>query len=162
MARLRGLMALMTFTLGLFTPVGLSGVLAADIDPPQAPLPTCRNLPFQPDCGSQTSARMSESLDGVSFSVTRQNGGTVVNAAAAAAFVEFGGANAPARTGSAERTCPLVTFTCASDSHAVGAAAAAGNVPSVVRPDRAINAAMLMRRSVDQRAGIDCVESASA
>jgi hypothetical protein len=37
MARLRGLMALMTFTLGLFTPVGLSGVLAADIDPPQAP-----------------------------------------------------------------------------------------------------------------------------
>jgi hypothetical protein len=37
MARLRGLMALMTFTLGLFTPVGLPGVLAADNDPPQAP-----------------------------------------------------------------------------------------------------------------------------
>jgi hypothetical protein len=37
MAKLRGLMALMTFTLGLFTPAGLPGVLAADNDPPQAP-----------------------------------------------------------------------------------------------------------------------------
>ena len=37
MGKLRGLVALMTFTLGLFMPAGLPGVLGADNDPPQAP-----------------------------------------------------------------------------------------------------------------------------
>ncbi|HEY7206532.1 MAG TPA: hypothetical protein VIA61_19665 [Methylomirabilota bacterium] len=37
MAKLRELVALMTFTLGLLAPAGLPGAQAADNDPPQAP-----------------------------------------------------------------------------------------------------------------------------
>src|SRR5262245_33508114 len=89
---------------------------------------------------------MSESLDGVSFSATRQNAGSVLNAAVALALVAFGGAKAPACTDSAESTRPFVTFTCASDSHAIGAGAAAFNVSSVAAPRRAITTAILIGR----------------
>jgi transcription elongation factor GreB len=92
---------------------------------------------------------MSESLDGVSFSVTRQNAGIVVNAAVAVGFVAFGGANAPACTDSADSTRPFVTFACASDSHGIGPGAVACNGSSVVTPAKAITAAILMRGSVD-------------
>ena len=68
---------------------------------------------------------MSESADGVSFSVTRQNAGSVLNTAASFAFVVLGGVKAPAGADSAVSTCPFVTFSCASDSHAIGAGAAA-------------------------------------
>src|SRR6266850_7858530 len=94
---------------------------------------------------------MSESLDGVSFSVTRQNAGSVLNAAVAFALVAVGGANAPACTDSADSTRPFVTFICASDSHAIGAGVAAFNASSVAAPSRAIKAAILMRGSVDPK-----------
>jgi hypothetical protein len=42
------------------------------IDPLKAPLPTARNLPFHPVVGIQSSTVMSESLDGVKVSITRQ------------------------------------------------------------------------------------------
>src|SRR5438309_9223425 len=94
---------------------------------------------------------MSESLDGVSFSVTRQNAGSVLNGAVAFALAAFGGANAPACTESADSTRPFVTFVCASDSHAIGAGAAAFNRSSVAAPSTAITAAILMRGSVDPK-----------
>ena len=71
------------------------------IEPPQAPFPTCRNLPFQPDIGSQISDLMSESLDGLIVSATRQNAGRL---AAAAAPPPPGGTNLPAATGIADVT----------------------------------------------------------
>src|SRR5919201_1151818 len=74
---------------------------------------------------------MSESLDGVSISVTRQNAGSVLNAAVAVALVVFGGANAPACTDTADSSRPFVTLICASDSHAIGAGAAAFTASSV-------------------------------
>src|SRR5262245_15199433 len=92
---------------------------------------------------------MSESLEGVSFSVTRQNAGSALNGAVAAAVVAPGGANAPAGTVSADNTCPFVTFVCASDSQGAGAAAAISATPSVAVQNRAIEAAILMRGSVD-------------
>src|SRR5205823_2306601 len=93
---------------------------------------------------------MSESLDGVSFSVTRQNAGSVLNAAAAFALVALGGVKAPGATGSADSTRPFVTCVCASDSHAIGAGAAAFNVSSVTAASSAIPGAILMRGSVVQ------------
>src|SRR5258708_3192664 len=95
---------------------------------------------------------MSESLDGVSFSVTRQNAWSVLNATAAFALVVFGGVKAPAATGSADSTRPFVTFSCARDSHAIGAGAAAFNAPSVTAASSAIPTAILMRGSVDHGA----------
>src|SRR5947208_2198123 len=74
---------------------------------------------------------MSESLDGVSFTITRQNAGSVANTVVALALARTGGVNAPARTESADRTCPSVTVICASDSHATGAGAAPVDASSV-------------------------------
>ena len=88
---------------------------------------------------------MSESLDGVSFSVTRQKAGSVLNAAAALAVVVFGGVKAPAGMDSADSTRPFVTFSCASDSHAIGDVAVPCNAPSVTAASSAIPAAILMR-----------------
>src|SRR4026207_584207 len=92
---------------------------------------------------------MSESLDGVSFNVTRQNAASVLNATAAVALVVFGGVKAPADTDSADSTRPFVTFSCASDSHAIGARAAAFNVPSATAASSAIPAAILIQGSVE-------------
>src|SRR4051812_7298891 len=50
------------------------------IDPPHAPFPTCRYLPFHTESGSHTSDLMSESADGLSVSATRQNGGRLATA----------------------------------------------------------------------------------
>src|SRR5262249_4822224 len=97
---------------------------------------------------------MSESLDGVSASVTRQNAGSALNAVDAFALVAFGGANAPAGTDAAASTRPFVTFVCASDSHAVGAGAAAFNPSSVAAASSAIKAASLIRGSLDPNAPI--------
>lgn len=94
---------------------------------------------------------MSESLDGVSCSDTRQNAGSVLNAAIAFGLVALGGANAPAGTDSADSTRPFVTLVCASDSHAMGAGVAACNGSGVAAPSRAIRAAILMRRSLDAK-----------
>src|SRR6185295_14864748 len=94
---------------------------------------------------------MSESLDGLSFSVTRQNAGSVLNAPVAFALVAFGGAKAPVGTDSADSTRPVVTVTCASDSHAIGAGVAAFNASSVAAPSSAIKAAILMRASVNPK-----------
>src|SRR4029453_19252225 len=92
---------------------------------------------------------MSESLDGVSFSVMRQNAGSVLNAAVAAALVAPAGANAPACTDSADSTRPFVSVICESDSQASGAGVAELNAASGATPSRAINAAILMGGSVD-------------
>src|SRR5262245_9241244 len=73
---------------------------------------------------------MSESDEGVSRATTRQNAGTPANAAAAFGLVPPGGVNAPACTDSAESRVPFATRTCPSDSHAIGAAAAAGGMAS--------------------------------
>src|SRR5258707_3027906 len=97
---------------------------------------------------------MSESLDGVSFSVTRQNAGSVLNAAAAFALVAFGGVKAPSATDSADSMRPFVTCVCASDSHAIGDGAAAFSVPSVTAPSRAIPAAVFMPGSLDHGEGL--------
>src|ERR1700682_17209 len=43
--------------------------------PAQPPLPTACNLRFQPEVGSQNSTLISESLEGFSVAVTRQNSG---------------------------------------------------------------------------------------
>src|SRR6266849_1403255 len=52
-----------------------------EIVPAHPPLPTAWNLPFQPDAGIQTSILMSESPVGFSVAATRQNAGSVLNAA---------------------------------------------------------------------------------
>jgi hypothetical protein len=88
---------------------------------------------------------MSESADGVSFRRTRQNAGIVLNTAIAAALVAAGGAKAPAGTSSADSTCPFVTATCASDSHAIGAEVGALDASEVTAPKKAIKTAILMR-----------------
>src|SRR5262245_2506277 len=77
--------------------------------PLNAPLPTARNLPFQPASGSQTSILMSDSLDGFSVAATRQNAGSSRNTAPSP--LASGGVNAPARTGAA---CVIVAFGTAS------------------------------------------------
>jgi hypothetical protein len=64
------------------------------------------------------------------------------------ALVAFGGANPPACTSAADSTRPLVTFVCASDSHAVGAGAVTGTACRVAAPNSAIKAAILMRGSL--------------
>src|SRR5688500_9422337 len=73
------------------------------MDPPHAPLPTARNLPFHPDNGNQTSDLMSESDEGLIVSATRQNGGSPA-AAALAAAPPAGGLNSPAATAVADVT----------------------------------------------------------
>ena len=65
---------------------------------------------------------MSESLDGVSCNVTRQNAGNVLNAALA--FVAPGGMKSPAGTDSDDNTRPAATVVCSKASHASGAAPA--------------------------------------
>src|SRR5262245_27738821 len=64
--------------------------------PAQPPLPTAWNLPFHaPAAGSQTSILMSESEEGLSVAVTRQNAGNRLNCCAAPGPVP-GRLNAPA------------------------------------------------------------------
>ena len=48
---------------------------ASGIVPAKPPLPTCSNLPFQPDAGSHTSNLISESLVGLATPRTRQKAG---------------------------------------------------------------------------------------
>src|SRR5262245_57675449 len=70
------------------------------MEPPNPPLPTARNLPFQSAAGIQSSALMFESLEGLSTSFTRQCAG--IGCAAAprpAAGAAGAGAGAPARPG---------------------------------------------------------------
>src|SRR5260370_32373414 len=68
--------------------------------PAKPPLPWVWYLPFQPEAGSQTSILMSESFEGLSSAVTRQNAGAFLNTGEAAVLP--GGVNAPAATDSAE------------------------------------------------------------
>src|SRR5690606_33825513 len=70
------------------------------IDPPQAPFPTCRNLPFQSAMGSQTSDLISESEVGAIVISTRQKAGRA--AATGGAIVPVGGLKRPAATGFAD------------------------------------------------------------
>src|SRR3954452_9211788 len=91
---------------------------------------------------------MSESDEGVSLSVTRQNAGTDVNAAAAAP-VPFGGVNAPAATVAADMTEPFDSVTPLIEAHAIGAAPA---TRGVIATTTTINAAILMWAPVPSRA----------
>src|SRR5437868_8591669 len=50
------------------------------MEPPQPPLPTARNLPFQSLTGSQISVEMSESEVGLRLAVTLQNAGRLESA----------------------------------------------------------------------------------
>src|SRR5688572_25386608 len=93
------------------------------IVPAHPPLPTARNLPFHPDAGNQISVLMSESLDGVSVAVTRQNGGNREKALPAAPPRPdpTGEVNAPAATTCAESILELGRATLARFWHAVAA-----------------------------------------
>lgn len=119
--------------------------------PPSPPFPDTWSLRFHPDCGSQTSTRMSESVEGVSRKVTRQNAGSVLNAALAFAFVAPAGTNAPAGMDSEDSTRPSGKAVCDSASHAIGAGGAESPAESDAEPRRTNNAAILMRGSVDPR-----------
>src|SRR5262245_26735362 len=90
------------------------------IDPPNPPLPTAMNLPFQSVAGSHTSALMCESVDGLSTSFTRQCAG--IGGAVCAGPLPPGCTNGPAATFSAFATVTFGSETDFSDSH--GAAAA--------------------------------------
>ena len=52
-----------------------SDMAASGIVPAKPPLPTCSNLPFQPDAGSHTSNLIAESLVGLATPKTRQKAG---------------------------------------------------------------------------------------
>src|SRR5262245_15016761 len=91
---------------------------------------------------------MSESDEGVSVSVTRQNAGTDLNAAAAPALLAFGGVNAPAAMVSAETTEPFDSCTALIEPHAIGAATA---VRGAIATTMAINAAILMSAPATSR-----------
>src|SRR5689334_14091680 len=105
--------------------------------PPNPPFPAAWILWFQPDFGIHTSATMSESDEGVSFSVTRQNAGSELNAAAA--LLPRGSVNAPAATDSADTTEPPASVTRLNDSHAIGAAAVTrGEVATKMASKKAI------------------------
>jgi hypothetical protein len=70
-------------------------------------------LPFQFDAGIQISIVMSESLEGVSVTATRQNGGSF---AAAKLLKAPGSEKPPAATGCARVTVPPGSFSDVSDS----------------------------------------------
>src|SRR5688572_10631055 len=73
--------------------------------PFQPPLPTARNLPFQPATGSQISILMSDSLVGFNVAATRQKAGRSANGLVALPPPRPGGAViAPAAT-----LCAIVT-----------------------------------------------------
>jgi len=92
---------------------------------------------------------MSESVEGVSRNVTRQNAGTVLNAALAFAFVAPGGTNAPADIDSEDRTRPPGRAACDNASHDSGPGSAGLPAESDAEAIRTSNAAILMRASVD-------------
>src|SRR3954468_14361302 len=77
------------------------------MSPAQPPLPTDMNLPFH-EVGSQTSALISESLDGVNVTATRQNAGSSLYAGALGRSGrkngDAGGVNPPRSTISARVT----------------------------------------------------------
>src|SRR5437762_4179323 len=67
------------------------------MDPANAPLPTCWNLPFQPETGIHTSVLMSESDEGVIVSSSRQNAGRLA-IGRGVSVPATGGVNDPAGT----------------------------------------------------------------
>ena len=78
--------------------------------PPSPPFPVPRNLPFQlAAAGSQSSIRMSESLEGVSVACTRQNAGRSLKFAGPRP--PAGATNDPALT-----VCAIVIFVFGSES----------------------------------------------
>src|SRR6185295_3736896 len=89
--------------------------------PFQPPLPTMRNLPFQPLAGSHTSILMSESAVGLSVAATRQNAGRSANGLPPPR--PPGWENAPAATASA---AVIVACGNATDERLSQLAAAAG------------------------------------
>src|SRR5688572_12664599 len=92
------------------------------IAPPNPPLPTARNLPFQSVAGSHSSALICESLDGFRTSFTRQCAGIGCAAGAGAPPPAAGGVNGPAATVSALVTVTFAIETDLSDSHVAAAA----------------------------------------
>ncbi len=83
-------------------------------DPPHAPLPTTRSVPFHPATGSQISRPIEESRDGVTVASTRQNAGSLAYAAAPVRPARPPDAlNAPAAT-----SCARVIAASASESDA--------------------------------------------
>src|SRR4029077_14585282 len=72
--------------------------------PFHAPLPTAWYFEFQFSAGSQTSILMSESLDGLAVSATRQNAGRSANALPPRPARPPGCVNAPAATTWTEST----------------------------------------------------------
>src|SRR5665213_591936 len=95
--------------------------------PAHAPLPTDCSLPFQALAGIQTSIPISESFDGFSVAVTRQNAGRRLYTAPAFGPRPPGGVgNAPAATGSAAVTVVFGNTTEATLSHEGAAASNSG------------------------------------
>src|SRR5260370_20197740 len=92
--------------------------------PAKPPLPWVWYLPFQPEAGSQTSILMSESFEGLSSAVTRQNAGAFLNAGGAAVLP--GGVNAPAATDSAEVMAAPGSLKALKSSHGPAKAGPAG------------------------------------
>src|ERR1700722_2448613 len=105
------------------------------IVPVNAPLPTAWNLPFQFADGIHNSILISESLDGFSVAVTRQNAGRAVRVCAAARArvapsATAGGANARASTVRASVIVALGSVNDAKLSH--GWAAAVAEAPATM------------------------------
>src|SRR5687767_13488243 len=94
--------------------------------PAHPPLPTPRNLPFQPSLGIQTSILMSESRVGVSVAATRQKAGSFA-AAGGTLPLAVGGENWPAPTTTACVTATFDSFSAARLSHV---AAVTGDGPA--------------------------------
>src|SRR5688572_27043422 len=109
------------------------------------PLPTAWNLPFQPAAGSHTSILMSDSFVGVSVAATRQNAGR--SAKALAPPRPPGWVNAPAATGCAIVTVPLVSFAVARLSH-VAADAGPAAATRAIRPPTATRAECSVRERI--------------
>jgi hypothetical protein len=92
--------------------------------PAHPPLPTAWSFPFQVDVGSQTSALMSESFDGVSVASTRQKEGKLAYNRALPRPPPRGpggGSNAPAATVCADVTCAFGNASAARSSQGVAA-----------------------------------------
>src|SRR5919201_6145864 len=104
--------------------------------PLHPPLPTASNLPFHPDAGIHTSILMSESADGESVAVTRQNAGSVATAAGGGApGPDVGSVSFPASTASALEIVVLASFSVFSvsnDDGPVRSCAAAHAIPTAI------------------------------
>lgn len=123
------------------------------MDPAQPPFPTPSNFPFQPERGSHTSMRISESDEGVSFAVTRQNAGSLVMTSGAR-VTPSGGTNPPGATSLVDRMDPFFRGVARKSSQDVPPAATlgVGSIPASTMATAKPNAHCFMWRSLQRPA----------